>query len=247
MTATVRDGNQRVTRDARICRLNRSEARQRIPLGVIEEEHAGFAVLPRALDDAVPDFAGGYRARNGLRARIHEIDRSAVLDGVHERVRHADRNIEVVDLRLKQLLLEVPKFFGTVASGVRKTIPERPVLGVEFFLALHEFEDIGMVDAQDAHVGTAPHAALFDRIRRGVEDFHERDGTRRIATGALHLGTLMTKVRERKAGVMDHREAVAAGGIRVPAFDREIVIRLRNRGPLDGRYFLTDPRDTAKQ
>ena len=32
-----------------------------------------------------------------------------------------------------------------------------------------------MVDAQDAHVGAAPRAALLDRLGGGVEDLHERD------------------------------------------------------------------------
>ena len=37
-------------------------------------------------------------------------------------------------------------------------------------------QDVGVVDAQDAHVGAASRAALLDRLGGCVEDLHEADG-----------------------------------------------------------------------
>ena len=47
-------------------------------------------------------------------------------------------------------------------------------------LALDELEDVGVVDAQDAHVGAAPGAALLDRLGGAVEDPQEGDRARRL-------------------------------------------------------------------
>ena len=45
-------------------------------------------------------------------------------------------------------------------------------VGIE--LDRDELEDVGVVDAEHAHVGAAPRAALLDRLGRDVEHLHER-------------------------------------------------------------------------
>src|SRR5688500_19926070 len=44
----------------------------------------------------------------------------------------------------------------------------------EIVLDRDELDDVGVVDAQDAHVGTAPKGALLDRVGRLREHLDER-------------------------------------------------------------------------
>ena len=43
-------------------------------------------------------------------------------------------------------------------------------------LRMNETQNVGMRDAHHAHVRAAPHAALLNRIRRRIENIHERHG-----------------------------------------------------------------------
>ncbi len=55
-------------------------------------------------------------------------------------------------------------------------------LGFFFLLALDEFDDVGMVDVEDDHLGgAASFAAGLDDAGEGVESFHEAE---RAAGGA---------------------------------------------------------------
>ena len=67
-------------------------------------------------------------------------------------------------------------------------------------LAHDEIHDIGMVDAQDPHVGAAPGAALLDRLGGGVEDLHEGEGAAGDAAGRLDDVVGGTDAREGEAG-----------------------------------------------
>ena len=51
-------------------------------------------------------------------------------------------------------------------------------------LHLDELLDVGVVDAEDAHVGAAAGAALLDGLGRGVDDLEEGDGARRRRPGS---------------------------------------------------------------
>ncbi len=51
---------------------------------------------------------------------------------------------------------------------------------------LDEANDIRVIDAQDAHVGTAPECALLDRVRGLREDLDEGERTLRSAARGAH-------------------------------------------------------------
>ena len=72
--------------------------------------------------------------------RVHQLEFGVVLDGLHECIRDADRDVEV-----RQAVV---------------------VLGVD------ELVEVGVVAAQDAHLGTAARAGRLDRLAGAVEDAH---------------------------------------------------------------------------
>ena len=74
----------------RVCCRNVTETRQRVDIGMIEEKHPRFAVLPRAIDDRIPDLARLNRADDLFGARIEQIEIRVVLYSRHEIVRDAD-------------------------------------------------------------------------------------------------------------------------------------------------------------
>src|SRR5690606_9294032 len=51
----------------------------------------------------------------------------------------------------------------------------------EIPLEVDELKNVGMVDAQDAHVGPATGSALLDRLGGGIENLKERDWAARDA------------------------------------------------------------------
>ena len=82
---------------------------------------------------------------------------------------------------------------------------ERRHVGLHF----DEGVDVRVIDAQDAHVGAAPGAALFDRFGGGIEHLHERDWPARHAHRRLHAVIRGPQTRKREAGaaarLMDDR------------------------------------------
>src|SRR6202171_6725622 len=102
---------------------------------MIEENNPWLAVLPSAGDDSIPNLASANRSHDDLRARLDQIEIAIALDGIHERVRYTDGDVEIVHLCLQQLLLDVRKFFVRVGTGVGESVPQSAVLGVEFLLA----------------------------------------------------------------------------------------------------------------
>ena len=85
-----------------------------------------------------------------------------------------------------------------------------------------EVEDVRVVDAEHAHVGAAPLAALLDGLGGGVEHLHERQRPRGHALGGLHRRVLRPQPRERVAraaaglvhqGAVAHRREDAVHGV----------------------------------
>lgn len=76
-------------------------------------------------------------------------------------------------------------------------------------LGLDEFENIRMIDAQYPHIGPTARPSLFDDVRRGVKNAHERNGSGRDTVGGGHHVVLRTQVGEGEAGpaarLMDQR------------------------------------------
>ena len=76
-------------------------------------------------------------------------------------------------------------------------------------LAGDKFQDVGMVDAQDAHVGPAPRAALFDLFGGGIENPHEGDRPGGHAAGGADPAFFRAQPGEGKAraaaGFVDER------------------------------------------
>ena len=70
----------------------------------------------------------------------------------------------------------------------------------EVFLAGDEVHDVGVVDAQDPHVGAAPGAALFHRVGGCVVELHERHGPGGDAGGGADHRALGAESREGEAG-----------------------------------------------
>ncbi len=96
-------------------------------------------------------------------------------------------------------------------------------------LGVDEGFDVGVVDAEDAHVGAAPAAALLDVFGGAVEDLHERDGA---GGGAAGGGDDVTFRAEAGEG-----EASAAAG----TLDEGHVAE----GAEDGLHAVFDGKDEA--
>ena len=71
-----------------------------------------------------------------------------------------------------------------------------------------EFEDVRVIDAQDAHVRAAPGAALLDLLGGGVEDAQEGHRAGGHAAGRAHAGVLGPQTGKGEArtaaGLVDH-------------------------------------------
>lgn len=79
-------------------------------------------------------------------------------------------------VRVDEGVVEV--FVECFHEGVRDGDAEVEVGEVAFFgFCADEFEDVGVVDAEDAHVGASALAALFDDVGGDVEHAHEADGS----------------------------------------------------------------------
>ena len=87
----------------------------------------------------------------------------------------------------------------------------------------NEIKYVRMVHAQDAHVRTPPGAPLLDRLRRRVEDLHERDRAAGHPCGALDGVVRWPQSREaepRAASAVVGDEAV--GEVRVNVRDGQV-------------------------
>ena len=80
------------------------------------------------------------------------------------------------------------------------------------FLAGDEFQNVRVVHAQDAHVGPAPGAALFDLLGGGIENAHERHRPRSHAAGRADPAFFRAQARKGKAraaaGLVDERRVL---------------------------------------
>ncbi len=63
-----------------------------------------------------------------------------------------------------------------------------------------KIQNVGMVNAQDAHIGPSPGAALLDDIGRQIEQAHERDGTGGKPIGRGNSVGVRPNMTERKSG-----------------------------------------------
>ena len=70
----------------------------------------------------------------------------------------------------------------------------------QIFLAGDEIHDIGMIDAQNSHIGAAARAALLHGIRRRVVKLHERNWSRCNASGRTHHRAFAAQLGKTKAG-----------------------------------------------
>ena len=64
----------------------------------IDEEHTGFAGLPRSVNDLLEYFASIQFPNYIVRPRVDQFVVRAVRDGIHERISDGDRDVEVGDL-----------------------------------------------------------------------------------------------------------------------------------------------------
>ena len=120
-----------------------------------------------------------------------------------------------VDDEVEDLAGVQPAHLGAVARVAQRVVaagehrrhellgdPHRDVEVVEdvlVFLGPDELQDVGMVDAQDAHVGAPPGAALLDGLGGHVEHPHERDRAAGHAHGGSHQVVLGPQAAEAEA------------------------------------------------
>jgi hypothetical protein len=164
---------------ARVGRLEAAELRRRV-----------FAVHRVEEDHA--RVAAGPRALRDLVEQVARVDAAHELPvaGVYE-----------VEAPVR--LHGTPEGVGRRHRQVEVGEPVRPDLRP------HELHDVRMVDAQDAHVGAAPPAALLDDRGGGVEDADERDRPRGHAVRPLDDVAGRAQAGEVEAGaaagLVDHR------------------------------------------
>ena len=161
---------------ARIAGVDASRVLRSVPAidrGVVL--HAGIAAVPGRFGNFVQQLFGfvGLHDRaigDSLRGEI-----GVANHGVHEVVGHANAVVGV---------LEEDGRVG-VGVGMRSVIShgdQRVRLGFFFLLALDEFDDVGMIDVEDDHLGRAASlAAGLDDAGKSVESLHEAE---RAAGGA---------------------------------------------------------------
>jgi hypothetical protein len=149
----------------------------------VDEDDARLARRPGVLDDQVPDLADGPELLGLLALRVALLELGPLLGA---RVLH-----HVLGL-------------GLGAQLVQEAVRDRDrdvVVGQHPEVVLHadEVDDVGVVDAQDAHVGAAPERALLDRVRGLREDLDERERALGGAAGAAHEVAGRTQAREAEA------------------------------------------------
>ena len=103
----------------------------------------------------------------------------------------------------------VPILFHGLHEGFGNAYGEVEVVEFAFLLfGPDEFEDVRVIDAQDAHVRAAPGAALLDLLGGGVEDAQEGHRAGGHAAGRAHAGVLGPQTGKGEAraaaGLVDH-------------------------------------------
>src|SRR5919201_987711 len=160
---------------AGVRRVDPAGVRQRVPLvdrRVVLD--ARIRALPRRVGDLVQELARVDGIHDGAVGAGGEVPLAAVLDGLHERVRDADRVVRVLVLD-RGPVARVERH--VVASGLEDA---RLLLLVR--LAPDELLDVRVVDVEDDHLRGAPRlAARLDRSRGGVGAAHEAHGAARVA------------------------------------------------------------------
>ncbi len=180
-------GHQRVSRDARVCRLHHADVGRRLPpVRLIDEEQPGLPVLPGLVRNLVEHLAGVELAHDLARTRAHEVVLLPLPHGLHEGVRDRDRDVEVRDL-------------------------------ADVVLARDELKDVRVVHPEDSHVRPPPLGSLLHLLSRRVEDLHERHGPARDAHRRADEIVLRPQAGEGEAGstaaVMRHEPI---GEVRMP-------------------------------
>ena len=131
--------------------------------------HAGVAALPGGFGDRVHEVAGLV-----LLDRLAVFDRACSegairLDRAHELVSNADRVVGVLEE-------DGAVGLGVGTAAVVAGLHEVPGLLLFLHLALDEVVDVGMVDIEDDHLGSAASlAAGLDDAGEGVEAAHEAE------------------------------------------------------------------------
>src|SRR5579864_2313777 len=137
--------------------------------------HAGIAAVPGGFGNFAQQFFGfvglDHRAvSDGFGGEVHVAN-----DRVHEVVGDANAVVGVLE---EDGRIRVGVGMGAVVSHGDQGVG----LGFFFLLALDEFDDVGMVDVEDDHLGGATSlAAGLNHAGEGVESFHEAE---RAAGGA---------------------------------------------------------------
>ena len=137
-----------------------------VPVHLVEEDHAGLAVSPRALNylaEHLPGIQMAYHFHFAI--RIAGIDRGPLRicgptgDGLHELVADTDGDIEVVDVSFD-------------------------------LLAVDELQDVRVVHVHDGHVCAIPFSALRYEGGDGRQMPEHSDGAARLAVRGLDVGAL---------------------------------------------------------
>src|SRR5579864_1973414 len=161
--------------------------------------HAGIAAVPGGFGNFAQQFFG-----------FVSFDHRAVGDGfsgevyvanyrVHEVVGNADA---VVGVLKEDGGVGIGVGMGAVVSHGYQGVG----LGFFFLLALDEFDDVGMVDVEDDHLGSAASlSAGLDDAGEGVESFHEAErAAGGAATGKSFGGSPQRgKIRARSAAPLE--------------------------------------------
>ena len=173
---------------ARIGSRDLAERRRRVAaVHSVDEEEPRLARLPGAADDQRVDVP-----RRPFVVPVGQDVALGVAEFLAERRLPACMGVDDVVLQVAAQGAEELVGHGDREVEVRELA--RLDLGVD------EVQDVGVVDAEDAHVGAAPEAALVDRVGGGVEDPHEADRAACAAVGRVDAGRLRPDAREIEAG-----------------------------------------------
>ena len=158
-------------------------------VGGVEEEQAGFAVVVGLGDDLVEEGAGAQ----GAVGEDGQAGRLGFVEGAVEAFAFGGGDVE-----------EAQRPIGVLFDGLHKGVGDADGNveigdGILVSLAVNEFFDIGMIDAENGHVGAAAGAALGDLAEGLVVDVQEADRAGGFAGGGFNAHTLGAQAREGKA------------------------------------------------
>ena len=166
---------------ARVGRRDPARLRVRVP-GVdrVVVLQARVCALPRRLGDLLEQLPRVDLLDDLARQARPQAELAAVLDGLHELVRHADRVVRVLVLDRDDVL--------AAEIHVEAGVTQRADLVLLARLRLDELLDVGVVDVEDDHLRRATgRTARLDRSCRRIRTTHERHGTGGRATGREKL------------------------------------------------------------